>query len=137
MGIDKKPQLAIYFTVDPLLCTPIFGKTMSKNRFLLLLAMLHLADNSVATDDPKLQKIKPIIEHFRNRFRESYLPKEKVCIDESLILWKGRLGFCQYIFQPKGPDLASRVLKYASHTGYVWDFLVYTGATTNYTVDEG
>jgi len=55
-----------------------------------------------------------------------------ICIDESLLLFKGRLSFRQYI-----PSKASRFgIKFFvlcdCATGYVLNFIIYTGKTTEY-----
>ncbi|CAJ0947930.1 unnamed protein product [Ranitomeya imitator] len=51
-------------------------------------------------DDPnfdRLFKIRPVIEHFSNKFAEVYIPQREICVDESLIHFKGRLQFRQYL----------------------------------------
>ena len=64
------------------------------------------------------------------------LPKQNVAIDESLTLWKGRLSFAQYIplktskFGIKTFELCE------SKTGYLWNFIVYTGKVTEFVSDS-
>ena len=43
--------------------------------------------------NPKLCKIYDAMEHLRNRFREVYVPAENLSLDESLMLYKGRLDW--------------------------------------------
>lgn len=62
MGVEKKPTLSMNFSTDSLLMSPIYGKCMSKNRFLLLLSVLHFADNTQAAGDDRLYKLRLIIE---------------------------------------------------------------------------
>ena len=45
----------------------------------------------------KLFKIRPHVDHLFEKFQEIYTPSKNVCIYESLLLWKGRLHFKQYI----------------------------------------
>ena len=53
-----------------------------------------------------------------------------VCIDESLLLWKGRLKWKRYIPLKRGRfGIESFIL---AESGYVWDLLVYTGRQTKY-----
>lgn len=42
-------------------------------------------------------KIKPIIDFFNTRMFELYYPTKNVVIDESMMLWRGRLQFRQYM----------------------------------------
>jgi len=37
MGIVKKPNTEVYWSTDPVLSTPLFNKTMPRDRFELLL----------------------------------------------------------------------------------------------------
>lgn len=45
----------------------------------------------------RLYKIRPIVDHLHEKFQEVYEPRQAICVDESLLLWKGRLIFRQYI----------------------------------------
>ena len=46
MRIIYKPRVAMYWSSDELLCTPIFKSLMTRDRFLLLVKFLHFADNT-------------------------------------------------------------------------------------------
>ena len=56
-------------------------------------------DNSVDTDY-RLYKIRPIMDHFNNVMK-NYVPHKSLCNDESMMLWRGRLIFRQYIKNEK------------------------------------
>ncbi|KAL8605573.1 hypothetical protein ACOMHN_031510 [Nucella lapillus] len=45
----------------------------------------------------RLYKIRPVVDHLHEKFQEVYQPRQVVFVDESLLLWKGRLIFRQYI----------------------------------------
>ncbi|KAJ8369594.1 hypothetical protein SKAU_G00096220 [Synaphobranchus kaupii] len=70
-------------------------------------------------------------------FKRSFIPYKDLCVDESMMLWKGRLGFQQYIpikrqrFGVKFFVLCDVV------TEYVQDMVIYTGATTATESTEG
>ncbi|CAJ0966383.1 unnamed protein product [Ranitomeya imitator] len=52
--------------------------------------------NILPRDDPnfdRLFKIRPVIEHFSNKFAEVNIPQREICVDESLIHFIGRLQF--------------------------------------------
>lgn len=102
-GIIQKPKLSHYFSRNKLLATPVFYETMCEIRFFLLLKYLHFADNEAYDRQisPKLYKVKPVLDILVTKFKTSYLPDDRLSIDESLLLWKGRLGWKMYIPKKK------------------------------------
>ena len=102
MGLDKKGTYNEYWKRDPLLYTPSFSKIMSRDRFTLMKRCLHFNDNEQAPDpnDPdrdRLYKIRPLIDHINRICKLVYVPPREVSVDESLILFKGKLFFKQTI----------------------------------------
>ena len=94
IGIVKKPSVASYWSRDIVLQTPIFRSVMKRNRFQLLQKFFHLNDNSTAgSSNDRLFKIRPVIDHLFEKFQATYCVHQNVAIDESLLLWKGRLLF--------------------------------------------
>jgi hypothetical protein len=88
----------MYFSKRESIETFFFRKVMSEGRFHLVLKFLHCADKDQmysSSKERKLYKIKPVISYLKGKFRIVYIPEH--CVDESLLLWKGRLGWKQYI----------------------------------------
>lgn len=96
MGINPKAKIKEYWSTDLLILTPIFSKMFTCNRYLSLLNYLHFSDNTVESSS-RLRKLKTIIENLKQKFSNIINPFQNLCIDESLMLWKGRLAFRQYI----------------------------------------
>ena len=69
---------------------------MPRNRFQLILRFLHFADNNTAGSG-RLRKILPIVEHLDNTMNTIYISGKDLSIDESMMLWRGRLVLRQYI----------------------------------------
>jgi len=92
---NKKLSLAEYWSKDKLLRSDIFGELMTRDRYFKLLQMLHFTDDVSRTND-RLYKIRNV-EILPKAFNESFQPYQRLCIDESLLLYKGRLSFKQYI----------------------------------------
>ena len=97
MVVLKKPTVALYWYTDALFQTPLFG-VMPRNRFLLLLKFFHVDDNRNAPnpDDISrdgLYKIRPLLDELFEKFQSVYTRRPSVVVDESLLLWKGRLVF--------------------------------------------
>lgn len=100
-GIIHKPEQEMYWTKKPNLETPFFGTVMSRSRFLAIMKYLHFVNNETFDADndpcPKLFKLKPVLDYLSEKFMRTYTPERNISVDESLMLWKGRLGWKQYI----------------------------------------
>lgn len=131
MSQVKKPCLNDYWSQEWLRSTPAFAQIMSRDRYLLLLRMLHFSDNtSPPIEGDSLRKIKIIVEHLKKTFRETFIPYQNICIDESLMLFKGRLFFKQYIPSKRHRFGIKFFVMCDCKTGYILDFIIYTGGTT-------
>ncbi len=97
MGVIKKTSLRHYWSTDPLLQTPFFGTLFSQDRFLLLLRCLHFTNSARVSHHDPLHKIRRIFTAITSSFRRVFVPYKDLCVDESLMKWKGRLAFRQYI----------------------------------------
>ena len=79
---------------------------MKRDRFTLILRFLHLNDNrnykkrGEPGHDP-LFKLRPFLEPLIAHFQQCYTLSKKICVDETMIGFKGRLIFIQYM--PKKP----------------------------------
>jgi hypothetical protein len=131
MSRVKKLKIAEYWSKDPLIATPQFTDYMSRDRFILLQRVLHFNDNETQVPGEKLYKIQPVISHLRSAFSETFTPFQNLCIDESLVLFKGHLNFKQYIPSKRHRFGIKVFVLCDRETGYVLDFIVYTGATTD------
>lgn len=96
----------------------------------LLLRMLHFNNKFGNIADNKLLK------RLEKRFKNVFNPSKNLCIDESLVLWKGSLSFRQYIlfkrhkFGIKMFDLCE------CKTDYILDFIFYTGSHITTVIDK-
>lgn len=74
---------------------------MVRDRFLVLLCCIHFAPNidNINQEQQKdcLYKVRPLINYFNNKINSIYYPKKELLLDESMVLWRGRLFFCEYI----------------------------------------
>lgn len=97
MAHITKNKMADYWSTDPLLLTPIFGNMFSQDRFLLLMRMLHFTNNQNQRRGDKLFKIDVVLHTLKKGFSDIFRPFQKLCIDESVVQWKGRLSFKQFL----------------------------------------
>ena len=91
MGV---PRLSDYRSNDPMYKTYLWSKHMSWNHFYFLLHFLHFEINGT---NEQLNKVAFLISHLNNTMKHIYCPTENLSLDESMVLWRGRLIFCQYI----------------------------------------
>ena len=136
MGLVTKPNISAYWSTDPVLSSPFLTSVMSHTRFLQILFYLHFADNNLAPphdsgEHNKLYKIQPFLNLVIAKFQAVYSPDRQLAIDETLIKFKGKLHFRQFIpFKPgrfgiKGFTLAE------SKSGYVLNSKIDTGRENN------
>lgn len=133
-SIVRKPELTQYWSKNPMISTPFFSQCMSSRRFLQIKQYLHFSNNEDYNPEnhpnAKLNKIWPIYDVLVGKFRDLCTPCQHITIDESLLLYKGRLGWVQYIPLKRARYGIKTYLLCESKSGYVWNFLIYTGKGT-------
>ena len=100
MGCVKLPSFEHYWSKNELYWFPVFSKVMPRNKFQLLLRFRHFVDNE-NSPGVGLSKIMPFFVQIHNIMTTIYTPDRKLSIDESIMFWRGRLIFRQYIKNKK------------------------------------
>ena len=123
----------MYYTKNILFSTPGVPAIIPQQKFILIEKYLHFVDNSTLTPElGRRAKIAPIFDYLVDKFRCNYIPERYVSIDESLLLWKGRLSWKQYIPRKRSRfGLKSFVLAEAE-SGYMWNSILYSGNDTDF-----
>lgn len=106
---------------------------MTGKRFERIKQYLHFSNNNDFDPNnpcPKLNKIWDVYENLNNKFKILITPEKLVTLDESLLLYKGRLGWVQYIPLKRARFGIKTYLLCESKTGYVYSFIIYTGKGT-------
>lgn len=132
MGIVQKAMLHSYWEKTGVTTTPAFGKVMTRDRFLSILRFVHFVDNNLELprenpDHDRLFKVRPVLNEIRRQFQQNYIPSREIAIDETMVKFKGRKFFRQFL--PSKPiRFGFKLFTLAeSKSGYIWDFEVYTG----------
>jgi hypothetical protein len=100
---------------------------MSRDRFELLLRFFHFSNNQEKhADQDRLFKLRPLLDLLKDRFKSIYVPGSVISIDETIVPWKERLLFIQYI-PGKAHKYRVKIYKLAATNGYTWNFMIYTG----------
>lgn len=133
-GLIKKPEERMYWSSNEMWSTPIFPKLMNLRRYISIKRNLHFSNNETfdrnTHPNPKLCKIWPIYEIINNKCSSLYIPERDITIDESLMLYKGRLGWVQYIPLKRARFGIKLYLLCESKSGYLFSFIIYTGKGT-------
>ena len=136
-GVIWKPSYEFYYMTDPIFSTPMMSRVMSYNRFHLIDKFLHFVDNkSLDKKYEKIAKIKPIYQYLFERFRTLYIPERDISIDESLLLWKGRLSWKQYIPNKRARFGLKSFVLCESSTEYIWNGKLCTGKELTADLDQ-
>lgn len=131
MGIKRLPSYKDYWSARNEIRDYFIASCMSRNRFSWLLGHLHLHDNSIQPkkDHPlydKLYKVRPMLDKLSETYAKYYKPSRCQSIDESMIRFKGRISFRQYM--PMKPiKRGYKMWVRANESGFVSQFQIYTG----------
>ena len=131
MGVQPRPTYRHYWSLNPLVNSPIFSETMSRDRYDQLTSNLHFADNEdPAAAEDRLWKLRSVIDTLGKTFKETFIPERKIAIDESLWAYRGRHHAVQ--FNPsKRARFGMKVYKLCGSdglaAGYTSAFKVYMG----------
>lgn len=133
-SLVRKPDQELFWSTDELIVTPFFRSVMSYKRFSKLKQYLHFADNEnydpATHENPKLNKIFPVFQILNEKFKNLYTPMRDVTIDESLLLFKGRLGWIQYIPLKRARFGIKTYMLCEAKSGYICSCIIYTGKGT-------
>ena len=106
MVVISYPTLQQYWCRSWPFQTSTFSSIMPRDRFLLFLKFLHLTNNNqIPLGHPghnRLFKLKSFMTALITHFKLLYRPHREISVDESMISYKGRLSFLQYM--PKNPE---------------------------------
>ena len=98
MGFLRLPRRHHYWRTTKWMMTTKFPSVMSHNKFDLMWRYLHLQDNTAPVPaGEKVWKLRWFLNHLNTRFQEPYTPYGHCTIDESMVKFKGRLSFRQYM----------------------------------------
>ena len=131
MSLVRMPKLKYYWSSSSLYGSQIIQNTMSRERFESLLKFWHFSNNNDKnSNQDRLSKLKPLLDLLKERFSSVYMPGSIISIDESMIPWRGRLLFKQYI-PGKAHKYDVKMYKLATTNGYVWNYVIYIGEQFN------
>jgi hypothetical protein len=122
----------MYWSTKQMLETPYIRQIMTEQRFSQLLKCLHFNDNdnlppTTSASEKSFMKIKSFYDALIGKFSTVYIPTENIAIDESLLLWKGRLSMKQYIPLKRARFGIKSYALCESESGYIWNAMIHIG----------
>ncbi|KAH9636024.1 hypothetical protein HF086_005876 [Spodoptera exigua] len=133
MLMTRNSRLTIeeHWSTNPLLNSPIYTTLMSRNRYTTILGMLHFSEPRPRhANDLILSKIITVVDDARQKFQSNFIPYKKLCIDESIVPFKGRLIIKQYIPNKRNRFGIKLFVLCDVETRIILDFIIYTGLET-------
>ncbi|KAI4473965.1 hypothetical protein M0804_015083, partial [Polistes exclamans] len=97
MGVFKVPKIRLYWSKDPMFSNERIKSAMSRERYFDILQYLHFSDGDQVCSYDRLFKISTLVEKINRNFKKVVKPGKELTTDESMIPWRGRLQFWQYI----------------------------------------
>ena len=146
ISIVKLSDIYNYWRTKHFFHIPAFREDMPRTTWLQIYRNLHVCDEDDAIprgeiDHYPLYKIRPLFDHLLPCFRNLYNINQNISIDESVIQFKGRIYFRQYIPSKCTGFGIKAWVPAESDTGYVSEFSIHTGkslgntTTTNLAVN--
>nr|XP_045620088.1 piggyBac transposable element-derived protein 4-like [Procambarus clarkii] len=124
---SEKQVIQDYWNKEAAVPSPVFNKYMSRDRFLLLLRCLHFENLENFDRNDRFWRVQKVFNDLRGKFRDYFVPGQNVVIDESLVLFKGRLLFKQYIPSKRHRFRLKFFVLCDCETGMVIDMILYSG----------
>lgn len=127
------PRLQDYWKTHRLFNLPSFRLYMSRDRFLLILRCLHFSrvgtQENPEPENNRLFKVQLILDYFNSKMKAIYYPSKELTIDESMVLWRGRLNFRQYV-KGKRHKFGIKLYSLNEPEGLNVRFTIYSGANS-------
>ena len=127
MGLVHKSEIYQYWSKSVLYNDQLIPSIMTRERFELLWGMIHFSDHQVNDESSRLHKIEPLITHLLTRYQAMYEPGENIVLDESMVPFRGRLLFRQYL-PGKAHKYGIKLSKLCTIDAFTWNIKVYCGA---------
>ncbi|XP_046970772.1 piggyBac transposable element-derived protein 4-like [Vanessa cardui] len=126
MGLIKLNRLTDYWKKHYLFDFTL-KNYMSRNRFFMILRALNVQN---IPGNESIKKVCSLIDIFNKTLEEIYYPSKELTVDESLILWTGRLRFRQYM-KNKVHKYGIKLYMLAENNGICMKIHLYAGAQDN------
>lgn len=128
MGLVRLPEIRLYWSRNKFYQNRSIITIMERDRFLAILKFLHFSNNATARYGDRLSKLQEIVEAIVATFKDTVRPGKNIVVDETMVPWRGRLGFRQYI-PGKRHKYGIKIYKLCVPDGYTYNLEIYAGKT--------
>ena len=125
MGLVAIPTYKSYWSTNRLYKNKLFKSVMTRDRFTSIMCFLNFGEEPVYEDD-RLGKIRFLINHLNATVPEIFIPHKELSLDESMMLWRRRLVFQQYI-KNKRHKYGGKFFELCTNDGFVLRADIYSG----------
>ena len=98
---------------------------MSRERFQLIMRFLHFGNQPDFLND-RFGKVRMLLHHLNDTMAELFIPGKDLSIDESMMLFRGRLIFRQYI-KNKKHKYGVKYYELCTSDGLIMRATIYSG----------
>ncbi|XP_030257616.1 piggyBac transposable element-derived protein 3-like [Sparus aurata] len=129
MGVVKMPAVENYWATDTRYDK--IADVMPLKRYKCLSRMLHFQDNmSSDSSEDRLVKVRPVLDHMRGKCMDIE-SENQFSTDEMMVPYKGKkAGSLRQYLRSKPKKWGFKISVRAGVSGFVYDFMVYTGKST-------
>ena len=124
MGIIQLQRLEDYWLRNIVSHIPLFSSIFSCDCFFQIFGMLHVGE---INSDRKPDKVQPLMDILLPIIQSNYIPDHHVAVDESVISFKGRVSFRQYLKGKPNPWGIKAYVLSDSNSGYMHNIRIYYG----------
>lgn len=128
MGVIQLGNLKDYWSTDETMDLPFFRSVFTRDRFFQIFGALYVGDPD---SQVKMDKVQPLLDRLGSSFASVFTPHQQIAVDESVIAFKGRVSFKQYLKGKPTPWGIKAFVLSDSTTGYLHQLRVYYGKDTN------
>ena len=125
MGNICMPSYRHYWQTNKFFKMNFFSSIMSRDRFEQILRYYNFGDVPLFDGD-RLGKIRFLLDHFNDVSSRVFIPDKNLSLDESMMLWRGRLVFRQYI-KNKRHKYGIKFFELCTDDGYILLCRIYAG----------
>ena len=130
LSYDSNSETKHSFILEPSAnFTHIYVKLSNEKNQKQIVAMTSFTDPNNENCDNSQRKLCCLLETLVPKWKHNYTFKEYLAVDEYLSVWKGGLNFPIYIPTKRERCSLKIVMFFESETGYLLNFIVYTGET--------
>lgn len=132
-GYNELPGRDFYWDSKKDMKNILGGDSMRRDRFRQILKYLHCADNTQPVLGDKMWKLRPLMDLFKRRFIDNWIPEQQLNYDESMIKYFGKHS-CKQFIRGKSIRFGYKMCSLNSLSGHLVNFEIYQGKTQSQTL---